>query len=387
MSAARWVGMLVGLVALTASACSSSEQGSGPPTSLERPSFVQLGELDVPADGEPVPLADSGLRYYRRDVEIFDDPASSGHDGISVSAREVLACRADAWNMGAQIFTVDQIAMGIDRGDPTLVERGAVGVDWGVEVPLNDAGEHLLRRECDGTTVPTSGGTHTGLQWLEALGRAVHLLRATGDPVHEERIDRYLARIDEYAELVTRPENERYWREHWLVDEDGNIFTHKTYMRAAALGLAASLTEDREAAARWAEEAAAVAREGMVAQRADGVNPERGGYDVSYQMYGTWLAQLYYSTLEPGPLKTELGAAIDRSVDWMWGRVDPATGRVDIGDSTRTCTELDGNATYESADTVRVFLLWGAVRDRRDLLERAVAIDRGNRPATPCPPG
>ena len=44
-----------------------------------------------------------------------------------------------------------------------------------------------------------------------------------------------------------------------------------------------------------------IARRGMEARRDDGVNPERGGYDVgSYQMYGTWLAQLYYATLTAG---------------------------------------------------------------------------------------
>ena len=129
-----------------------------------------------------------------------------------------------------------------------------------------------------------------------------------------------------------------------------------------------------------------IARRGMEAQRDDGVNPERGGYDVSYQMYGAWLAQLYYATLAPGSLKSDLGATIDRAIAWMSTRVDDQTGQVDIGASTRVCNRRDLSQPYEAADAVRVFLTWGIVRDRKDLIDRAVLIDRGAKsPGNPCP--
>jgi hypothetical protein len=172
----------------------------------------------------------------------------------------------------------------------------------------------------------------------------------------------------------------------WLVDDEGNLFAHKTYMMAAGLALTASLTDDRDDASRWASIAEKIARRGMEAQRKDGVNPERGGYDVAYQMYGTWLAQLYYATLAPGSLKRDLGATIDRAIAWMSTRVDEQTGQVDIGASTRVCNRNDASQPYEAADAVRTFLTWAIVRERQELIDRAILIDRGAKSfGNPCP--
>src|SRR5439155_16741811 len=95
------------------------------------------------------------------------------------------------------------------------------------------------------------------------------------------------------------------------------------------------------------------------------------------QRYGTWLAQLYYATLAPGSLKRDLGATIDRAIAWMSTRVDEQTGQVDIGASTRVCNRNDSSAPYEAADAVRTFLTWAIVRERQELIDRAILIDRG----------
>lgn len=352
------------------------------------PDFLVLETMTVTIDGRSVPLGESDLKYVRRPIESFDDPATSGHDGIAAAIRRFLACETDSWSIGSQTFTVDGITAGVARRDDTMVANGVRGIDWGLALDVTDEGVHRLRRECDGTTVADFGGTHHTTQWLESLGRAVYLLRSSdlADEYGDE-VGRIIARMEKLARLLADPDNTQYWEERWLVDDDGNVFTHKLYMRAAALELTASLTDDGDDAARWAAIAADMARRAMDGQRGDGVNPERGDYDVSYQMYGTWLAQLYYSLLpDSESMKTELGSTIDRAIEWMSGRIDDVTGQVDIGTSTRTCSDADDNQPYEAADAVRAFLLWSEIRGDERLAEQAVLIDQGDKsPGNPCP--
>lgn len=382
------------LVVAAAVGCGSdgSESAAGRTVTgseLAPASFVDLQDVEVTIDGATTPLGASSLTYVRRGPEGFDDPDTPTFEGISGALRAFLACQQDTWSVGGQTLIVDLITRGVTEDDRALVDKGVVGVEWGAGLGLTDEGIHTLTRTCDGATetVETLGGTHTGTQWLESMGRAVWLLRAADpDEEYAAEIDRTITRIEELAADLVDPQNQRVWEETWLTDAAGNIFTHKTWMRAAGLALAATLTDDRPAAEEWAAEAERIAREGLSAQRDDGVNPERGGHDVTYQMYGTWLATLYDSTLAPGPLKVDVEAMIDRSVEWFSGRVDPTTGQVDITGSTRTCNAGDGSSPYEAPDAVRVFLAWGAMHpDRPELIDQAVLIDQGAvSPGNPC---
>ena len=383
--------MLLGTIGCSSDGQSSSEfLPPDTPPGLAPANFVDLKDLQVTIGATSVPLAASPLVYLRRGPDDFDDPATPDHEAVSGAIRNFLDCTSDTWSIGSQTFTVDLITRGVVEHDATLVSRGLLGADWGAGLDLSDQGIHSLTRTCEGRTetIDTLGGTHTATQWLESMGRAVWLTRAAGLATeHQPEIDRIIARMEELADLLVADANRDVWEQSWLVDAKGNIFTHKTWMRAAGLSLASSLTVDRDAAAVWTAEAERIARRGLAAQQDDGVNPERGGHDVSYQMYGTWLAELYDSTLPEGELKDEVEAMIDRSLQWFSGRVDAQTGQVDIAASTRTCISLDASTRYEAADAVRVFLTWGAMHtERTDLVDEAVLIDQGARsPGNPCP--
>lgn len=360
---------------------------TAPPRGIGAPSFADVPYLPVVVDGRTVSLGDTDLTYRRRTAAGFDDPETPEYDAIAGATRRFLACGTDEWSMGSQIFTVDPIAMGNARNDPSLVELGVRGLDWGTQQRVGSDGVHRLRRTCDGATVADFGGTHHTTQWVTALGEAVYLLRTSPFAAdHVDHVDTYVARIEELADRLANRRNARIWEREWLVDDDGNIFTHKAYMRAAALGLAASLTDDPDDATRWASAAERIARRGMAAQHGDGMNPERGGYDVAYQAYGIWLAQLYDATLDAGTVQDDLRAGIDRAIDWLSGRVDDRTGQVDIGASSRVCNPADESQPYETADAVRVLLTWSVVRARPEHAELAVLVDRGDKTVgNPCP--
>jgi len=338
---------------------------------------LALSDLTFQVDGETTDVASSGVKIHRRSVSSYDDPATPDHDGVSESIRRFLACKAYVWSIGSQTFTVDVIADGLHEDDPSLVERGALGVDFSIEIPLAENGVHSLRPGCRDAAVEDYGGTHHSTQWLVELGRAAHLLAAVDEEAHLDRIERYVQRAEEIATTLADPDNTTHWEREWLVDSEGNIYTHKTYMRAAALQLAASLTDDADRSDEWALEAARVARIGLEAQRGDGVNPETGGHDVSYQMYGTWLAQIYASLLPvSSPLRADVEAMIERSIAWQADRTDPVIGLVDVEGSTRTCTSADAPQPYEVAVQVRVFLAQAAAHgNRKDLIDLAGRVD------------
>lgn len=352
---------------------------------FDSPSFLEIGGIEVTVDGETTTLAESTVRYQRRQVDSFDDPATPEHDGVSDSARAVLACESDEFSIGGQTFTVDVVTVGVYRNDAELVDKGLKGVDWGVDLQVNDEGTHLLERDCGTSPVADYGRTHHTAQWLESLGRTILLVESSRFAYdHREALDRYLERMELLADLLVDEENARYWEENLLVDDDDNMFTHKAYMVAAGLGMTALLSDDPDD--RWTERAEELARRAIDNQREDGANPERGGHDVSYQMYGTWLAQLYYGTLEPGDLKDDLGLAIDRAIAWYRTRIDPTTGQINIAGSTRVCNRVDGAEPLETADGVRVLLTWGLIRDRPELIDDAVKVDVGAKThRNPCP--
>jgi hypothetical protein len=105
-------------------------------------------------------------------------------------------------------------------------------------------------------------------------------------------------------------------------------YTHRRFLVASALGLTAALTGDRRLASR-AREALAM---GLTAQRGDGVFPELGGFDSSYQARGIVYAEHYLAWVPRAP--SSLIPAIARGLAWERTRILPS-GDVSIVGNTR----------------------------------------------------
>ena len=226
------------------------------------PSFIQLGDIEVPVNGTEVPLARSGVRYHRGSVTTFTN-GSKGFDGLIPTNREFLECKRDTWGMGGQTFAVDVVEDGVHRQDRTLLDLGLRAIDWGVAVPINAKGIHELHRRCDGKTVADFGYTHHTTQWLESLSRTTYLLASSpwaGE--YRAKIDAYRRRIATIANLLMKPDVKSFWVAH-VRDGFGNDFTHRTFMRAAAMGMASTLATRPSDAKRWAADAKAIARRGI----------------------------------------------------------------------------------------------------------------------------
>jgi hypothetical protein len=272
----------------------------------------------------------------------------------------------------------------VDSGVKGLVEQGILGLDWGISVPIDANAVHVLHRSCDGKTLEDYGSTHQTTQWLESLSRAVYLLAASpwaGE--FRPKIDAYIARVERIATLLTEKRNYENWESH-ITYYDHTQFTHRTYMMADALGQASTLTSNAADSKRWSEMAAQIAQRGLGLQRPDGVNPERGGYDVQYQMYGTWLSLIYRATLPPNSSqKAALTRMTDKSLQWYETRIEP-TGQINMEGTTRICREnlwTSGKPSgeFDPAEAIRVFLLWGYLTSNNRYVNDAEHMDQGEK--------
>lgn len=108
-------------------------------------------------------------------------------------------------------------------------------------------------------------------------------------------------------------------------------YAHRRFLDAAALGQVAVLFHDR--ALMW--KTVWLARNGIAMQTPDGVNPERGGHDTSYQAYGLMYACSCYQLAADDALRAELKPALDKAFAWLQTRIGP-DGKIDGAGNTRT---------------------------------------------------
>lgn len=87
--------------------------------------------------------------------------------------------------------------------------------------------------------------------------------------------------------------------------------------------------------------AEAWAVEGLLMQKGNGVNPEAGGWDVSYQMVGPLYALRYIPVCGNDSLISRLCVMIQKALEWEITRMLP-NGEIDISGSTRIGRENFG---------------------------------------------
>ena len=119
--------------------------------------------------------------------------------------------------------------------------------------------------------------------------------------------------------------------------------------------------------------------------RENGVAPQKGGFDVRYQMSAAYLAEVHASLLADSDLRDALDTAIGHMVSWMMTRIDDQSGRVDIEGSTRTCAG-PGSEPFSAYLAVYGLLLWVQAHPEADhLLDIVVRLDERYRDTSSCP--
>lgn len=204
-----------------------------------------------------------------------------------------------------------------------LLDRGLKAYEWGFAQAGPDGS--FPRQAGKGEGGGHFHALHNKAQFLQAAGRGLILLReaTVAEPFRRRekaleasllRSANWLAASQDLTEFRSRAAN-----------------SNQRLVVATALQQAAVLGED----SRLQEVAQAMVAEVIARQMADGVLPERGGFDAHYQSYSTEMLARYASLLPAGAWHSRVEVALDRAIR-RWVRAIRPDGTLDTSGNTRT---------------------------------------------------
>jgi hypothetical protein len=233
---------------------------------------------------------------------------------------------------------------GLVRADNESIATGLRMIDWGFAHQLPD-----------GSFDGTGDAFHSTSFFVESVAHSLLVLQ--GSP-HADRYARVIARDNALVHLAAlwmiRPD---VWQRGMRRDRP---YTHRRYLVAAALGETAVLTGD--AALRGPMDEAIDT--GLRLQRADGVNPERGGFDSSYQAVGLEYAARWLTYLGDSDTRaTAVMTMVQRGLTWEASRVADsgevyATGNTRTGNGQEN-TRAGVPKTVSYSEVIRAFGYFG----------------------------
>jgi hypothetical protein len=334
--------------------------------------FVKLAFIVVSLS--PFLLPNTGLGSVKDDLEFEtssfmkstayrrpDRVAPSAPDGaISNVNIKWDQDHAGNWYIEEQRYAVDAICAGIAQQDTAAVERGLKGLRWGFE-----------QQQPDGS-FNCPDAFHSASFFVEAAARACLLLSASQNGnQYASDIDWLKPRILKAARWMTEP----------TVEEQGkkrNIpFTHRRYLVAAALGEAGAIGGDKSLIDHSKE----YIREGIALQQPDGVNPEKGGADSTYQGAGLYYAACYYNLVADDEMRSVLRPMLEKGYAWLKNQVLP-DGTIDVSGNTRvgSTPEQGRNGALKKVNygiIYRGFYQWSMISNDTDYAQLAEKVVKG----------
>jgi hypothetical protein len=278
---------------------------------------------------------------YRRLSSFSDLMSATGANGANVEWEKK---RTDEWYIEVQRYGEGLIIGGLIKNDEKAIKAGFKMFDWG-----------FARQSDDGGFAGTGDPFHSTAFFIQAVA---HSLLAIQQSPHASK---YADKVAHYKPLVHRAARWMILPEVWQKGiKHDKPYTHRRYLDAAALGLTGKLTGDRE----LVEYARQLISDGLALQRPDGVNPEKGGHDSSYQMVGVVYAQRWVTYFPEDSLTPKVETMVEKALAWVEKKV-LATGEISTQENTRSAGQESGRAgdlkkiDYKTA--IRGFAYWAAV--------------------------
>lgn len=251
---------------------------------------------------------------YPQVMDQVTDDAPSGAVGVNA---EWEAKKREKFFIESQRWGGDYIQAGTCLKDDKLLEKGWRFLDWG-----------FARQGEDGGFPGTSDSFHSTSYFIEAAARAVLLYRQSGRPDAEAVVAKYRPKLQAAGEWLVRPTVASEGRRKNLP------YTHRRWALAAALGQVGAVTGDSGFLAIANE----YARDGLAMQQEDGVNPEKGGFDVNYQASGIVFACRFWTVCDDAELRDRVAAMIVKGMHWEAAKIDEE-GTLAIDGSSRVGKE------------------------------------------------
>jgi hypothetical protein len=257
----------------------------------------------------------TGISYWHQSALV----GPVGRDGANGVNRDYERGTGPGMFIEEQRHGEEAILAGVALHHPRWWRIGLRELSWG-----------FAHQGPQGNFPATQDAFHSTAFFVEAVAHLTLLLRTAAAsgitlPAHLlAQVADFLPRLHAAARWMARAEE---WRPGLAGDAP---YTHRRFLVASALGLTAELTGDRLLRAR-AREALEL---GLKAQRPDGIDPELGGYDSSYQARGLVYAEDYLAWVGRDPLAANLQTAIARGLAWERTRI-LHSGRVSTVGNTR----------------------------------------------------
>jgi hypothetical protein len=278
---------------------------------------------------------------YRKPSDLYKLMAPSGAINANVFWEHN---QAQYWYIEEQRNSEESIIAGLIKNDPQAIDAGFKMFDWG-----------FAHQAYDGSFFLTGDRFHSTSFFVQAVAHALLVIQQSPDS------QKYADQVAKYKPLVHRAARWMISSQIWERGIKRNkAYTHRRYLVAAALGLTGKLTNDQELI-NYARESI---KDGLSLQHSDGVNPEKGGFDSSYQMVGVVYAQRWVTYFPKDSLTPKVVKMIDKALCWQQTRILDS-GEISSQDNTRTAGQERRRTgkvkTVSSRSALRAFAYWASV--------------------------
>ena len=184
----------------------------------------------------------------------------------------------------------------------------------------------LARQGSDGGFPGTCDPFHSVSFFVEAAARAMLVMKQSGRPEYMPVIASRIGHLRAAARSAAppRPQTAR---------KGAAVHPPQVHLgRGVGNDRGVTGDKDLDAAARQ------YAREGIARQAPEGYNPEKGGFDIGYQVVGLVFAARYDTVCPEADLRSRLAAMLQRGLEWQIQRID-TVGEIHPEGSTRIGSE------------------------------------------------
>jgi hypothetical protein len=249
--------------------------------------------------------------------------------------------QASHWYIEEQRYGEELIIGGIIHNNTAAINAGFTMFNWG-----------FAHQAADGSFAGTSDPFHSTSLFVEAVAHACLVIQESPDAAL-------------YASQVATYTPELYKAAQWMTSADvwstgiGNNspYTHRRYLVADALAFTSLLVGGD---ANLMADARYEIQDGLAQQWSNGVNPELGGYDSSYQTVGISFAELWSKYFPNESLTASVNQMITAGLAWEETMI-LSTGEISTVGDTRTGKEIGPNGTVKTVDwkkAVTAFAYW-----------------------------
>lgn len=278
---------------------------------------------------------------YEKLPSLYRFISSSGANGINARWERK---QVKQWYIEGQRNGEELIIGGLVKNDPQAIQAGFKMFDWGFAHQANDGSFFL-----------TGDRFHSTSFFVEAVAHALLVIQQSP---HSKQ---YAYQVAKYKPLVHRAARWMILPNIWEKGiKQNSHYTHRRYLVATALGLTGKLTNDQELI-NYARNSI---QDGLSLQRSDGVNPEKGGYDSSYQMVGVLYAQRWVTYFPEDSLTPKVKMMIEKSLLWEQTRILPSGKIINEGNTRTAGQEIARSGKVKSIDqrsVIRAFAYWASV--------------------------